>query len=159
PYDRFIREQVAGDELWPDDADALIATGFNRHYPYEFNAVNLEQRRQETLNDITDTLTQAFLGLTVGCARCHDHKIDPIPQDDYYRLQPFLAGFSQGDVPVGSRAEMERHRRKLREWESKTAEVRQRMAKLEEPYRRKFTASRKARFPKEYQDAYDMPAE
>ncbi|HMC63510.1 MAG TPA: DUF1549 and DUF1553 domain-containing protein, partial [Gemmataceae bacterium] len=159
PYDRFVREQLAGDELWPDDADALIATGFNRHYPYEFNAVNLEQRRQETLNDITDTTTQAFLGLTVGCARCHDHKFDPILQEDYYRVQAFFAAFSPWDRPVGSRDEIERYQRQLREWETRTAEVRKRMSELEKPYRQNFAATRKARFPKEYQAAYDMPAE
>src|SRR5262249_33397449 len=62
PYDRFVREQIAGDELYPDDPAALVATGFNRHYPDEYNAVNLEQRRQEILNDITDTVGAAFLG-------------------------------------------------------------------------------------------------
>ena len=100
PYDRFVREQLAGDELYPDDADAWIATGFLRHYPDEYNAVNLEQRRQEILNDITDTTAQVFLGLTVGCARCHDHKFDPIPQEDYYRLQAFFAAFQPTERPV-----------------------------------------------------------
>ena len=71
--------------------DALIATGFNRLWPDEYNAANLEQRRQEILDDMTDTTGLAFLGLTFGCARCHDHKFDPIPQTDYYRLQAFFA--------------------------------------------------------------------
>src|SRR5205814_7764690 len=71
PFDRFIKEQLAGDELYPADPDALTATAFRRHYPDEYNAVNLEQRRQEILNDITDTTGQAFLGITIGCAKCH----------------------------------------------------------------------------------------
>ncbi|HEX4613626.1 MAG TPA: DUF1549 domain-containing protein, partial [Urbifossiella sp.] len=62
PFDRFIREQLAGDELFPDDPDALTATGFLRHYPYEYNAVDVELKRQDILNDLTDTTAAAFLG-------------------------------------------------------------------------------------------------
>ena len=63
PYDRFVKEQLAGDELFPGDTDAVVATGFLRHFPDEYNAVNLEQRRQEILNDITDTTAATFLGV------------------------------------------------------------------------------------------------
>ncbi|MCU1276139.1 MAG: hypothetical protein JWO48_3570, partial [Bryobacterales bacterium] len=91
PYDRFMREQIAGDELYPNDPAALVATGFNRHFPDESNARKLLERRQEILNDITDTVGATFLGLTYACARCHDHKFDPILQKDYYRLQAFFA--------------------------------------------------------------------
>jgi len=63
PYDRFLMEQIAGDELWPDDPDAVIATAFNRHYADESNARNLMQRRQEILNDVTDTVGAVFTGL------------------------------------------------------------------------------------------------
>src|SRR5262245_9144427 len=159
PYDRFLREQLAGDELYPDDADALVATGFHRHYPDESNAVDLEKRRQDILNDLTDTTGQVVLGLTLGCARCHDHKFDPILQTDYYRIQAFFAAFRPAEVPVGSRAEMERYRQQTREWETKTADLRHRMAELEGPYREQFLARRKARFPKEYQAMYELPAD
>ena len=91
PYDRFVREQIAGDELTPDDPDALLATGFNLLGPDMTDSANQAQRRQNTLNDMTDTTGLVFLGLTVGCARCHDHKFEPIPQKDYYRLQAFFA--------------------------------------------------------------------
>src|SRR5262249_58647216 len=110
PFDRFIREQLAGDELYADDLDAQIATAFMRHYPDEYNAVNLEQRRQEILNDITDTTAQTFLGLTLGCARCHDHKFDPISQRDYYRIQAFFAGWKPADLPVVKDKEVADHR-------------------------------------------------
>ncbi|MBL8223301.1 MAG: DUF1549 domain-containing protein, partial [Bryobacterales bacterium] len=70
PYTRFVQEQIAGDELFPDSADAKVATGFNRHFPDESNAANIEQRRQELLNDVTDVVGSAFMGLTYGCARC-----------------------------------------------------------------------------------------
>lgn len=86
PYDRFLHEQLAGDEMFPDSVEARIATGFLRHYPDESNAINLDQRRQEILNDITDTVSSAVLGLTLGCARCHDHKFDPLGTADYYGL-------------------------------------------------------------------------
>src|SRR5262249_37320415 len=154
-----LREQLAGDELYPGDADALVATGFLRHFPYEYNAVNLEQRRQETLNDITDTTSQVFLGLTLGCARCHDHKFDPLLQTDYYRLQAFFAAFQPAELPVGRPEEIAAYHRQREAWEAETADLRRRLAELEEPYRRQFLAKRKSRFPAEYQAAYDLPPE
>jgi hypothetical protein len=159
PYDRFVREQLAGDELYPDDPAAHVATGYYRHFPDEDNARNLEQRRQEILNDLTDTTGQVFLGLTVGCARCHDHKYDPISQKDYYRLQAFFAAFlATDDVLVGGREEVLRYRQRNQKWEAKTAALRKRMASLQEPYRQKLIASTKAKFPKAIQVAYDTPA-
>ena len=88
PYDRFAKEQIAGDELFPDDAEARSGTGFyrvgpNRDLLFKVEDVNLVEKR----TDMVDTTASVFLGLTVGCARCHDHKFDPIPQQDYYRLQ------------------------------------------------------------------------
>ena len=157
PYDRFIQEQLAGDELFPGDAEALVATGFLRHYPDEFNAVNLEQRRQEILNDITDTTAQVFLGLTLGCARCHDHKFDPIYQVDYYRFQAFFAGWNPSDVMIGSKEEREKYEQKKHEWEAKTADVRSKMAELEEPVKQKYMAQRRGRFSEEYQKLLDIP--
>lgn len=159
PYDRFLREQIAGDELYSDDPQAVIATGFHRHVPFEYNAVNLEQRRQETLNDMTDTTSMVFLGLTMGCARCHDHKFDPISQEDYYRLQAFFAGFRPVEKPLARAEDMERFRDEMRRWEEKTASIREQMSQLEEPERDKMMRRKMSRFPKEYQDIYLMPAE
>ena len=159
PYDRFIKEQIAGDELWPDDADALTATGFLRHYPDEFNAVNLEQRRQEILNDITDTTGQAFLGLTLGCAKCHDHKFDPIKQDDYYRIQAFFAGWKPVETPVAPTRQLAEYRKTLGDWEAKTAEVRREIAEIEKPYRVRFSQKQRSRFPDEYARLLDVSDE
>ena len=88
PYDRFVREQIGGDELYPDEPLAMAGTGFytvgpNRDMLYKVEDIN----RAETLVDWVDTTSSVFLGLTVGCARCHDHKFDPIPQRDYMALQ------------------------------------------------------------------------
>jgi hypothetical protein len=157
PFDRFIKEQLAGDELYPSNADALIATGFLRHYPDEYNAVNLEQRRQEILNDITDTTGQAFLGITLGCAKCHDHKFDPIAQTDYYRIQAFFAGWKEVEAPLLSPGQQADFARKLREWEDRTADVRRQIDEIEKPYRDKFSIKRRGRFPEEYTRLLDIP--
>ena len=90
PYDRFIREQLAGDELQPPSTDALIATGYYRLGLWDDEAADPLQARYDELDDIVATTGQVFLGLTVNCARCHDHKLDPIPQTDYYSLLSFF---------------------------------------------------------------------
>ena len=159
PYDRFVMEQLAGDELWPDDVDARVATGFNRHYPDESNARNLLQRRQEILNDITDVTGSVFLGLTVGCARCHDHKFDPILQADYYRLQAFFANVrAADDVPLVARAQVDLYRTRLAEWEEKTRDVRGRIAALEAPKRREIEQDLIQKYPEAIQSAIAKPS-
>jgi hypothetical protein len=112
PYDRFIQEQLAGDERWPESPAALIATGFNLLGPDMVDSSDQVQRRHNTLNDMTDTAALAFMGLTLGCARCHDHKFEPLSQRDYYRFQAFFtpAAFRR-DHPIptpSQRAEYDR---------------------------------------------------
>jgi hypothetical protein len=158
-YDRFIREQLAGDEIAPNDFDSIIATGFLRHPPDEYNAVNVEQRRQEILNDITDTTAAAFLGLTLGCAKCHDHKFDPIKQTDYFRIQAFFAGWWPTDKPLASAEELNRIEESRRAWEKKTAEIRAKIAELEKPFRIPAQKKERQRFPKEYSDLIDIPVD
>jgi hypothetical protein len=92
PYDQFVRQQIAGDEIWPDDAEAKSGTGYftvgaNRDMLFKVE----DQNKVETLTDYVDTTSSVFLGLSVACARCHDHKFDPIPQRDYYRMQAIFA--------------------------------------------------------------------
>ena len=101
--------QLAGDEVAPGDRDALIATGFGRCGPREVVGGNMipEVKRQSELTEITGTVGSVFLGLTIGCARCHDHKFDAIPTTDYYRLQSFFAAAELVDVPIASEAERE----------------------------------------------------
>jgi hypothetical protein len=150
PYDRFIQEQLAGDELFPDDPQALIATGFLRHYPYEYNAVDVEKKRIDILNDLTDTTAAALLGLTLGCAKCHDHKTDPVTQEDYYRFQAFYAGFWPTETPVGDAA-------RYAAWEAKTAGVRGQMAELEKPHKEKEAARQRKRQQEVYAKLLDIP--
>jgi hypothetical protein len=97
PFDRFVQEQVAGDELWPDDAEAVGATALFCVGPTLPDSAMVANRLEhEWLTDAADTTGAAFLGLTLGCARCHDHKFDPLTQHDYYALQ---AVFAASDRP------------------------------------------------------------
>lgn len=90
PYNEFIRWQLAGDEIRPDDERAAIATGYLLCGP-DMPDINLiEERRHNFLNDMTGTVGSTLLGLQVGCAQCHDHKFDPISQYDFYRLRAFF---------------------------------------------------------------------
>ena len=98
PYDRFIREQLAGDELEPLTDEGLIATGYYRLGPWDDEPTDPVQSLYDELDDIIATTGQVFLGLTVNCARCHDHKFDPFPQKDYYHLLAFFHGFQRFGV-------------------------------------------------------------
>lgn len=153
PYDRFVREQIAGDELYPANLDARIAVAFNRHYTEETNQPVLELRRQEILNDITDTVGAVFLGMTFGCARCHDHKFDPIVHKDYYRLQAFFANVHEDNhLNLLTGAEREAYDRQYALWDEKTRVIRQEMNSLLEPaatqraemYKHRFSAGTRA---------------
>ncbi|MDZ4799358.1 MAG: DUF1549 and DUF1553 domain-containing protein [Bryobacteraceae bacterium] len=107
PYDQFVREQLAGDEMDPKNEELRIASGFNRLGPLRKNAGNQEvaSSRNEVLTEMTNVVGSGLLGVTLGCARCHDHKFDPIRHTDYYRMQAFFAGTHPNDVPLASEAE------------------------------------------------------
>ncbi len=107
PYDRFIAEQLAGDEIAPQEDETLIAAGFNRLGPLRKNAGNQEvsSSRNEVLTEMTNIVGSALLGVTLGCARCHDHKFDPFRQSDYYRMQAFFAPVYPNDVNKASEEE------------------------------------------------------
>ena len=137
PYDRFVREQIAGDELWPHSPQARLATAFNRNYPDETNAGDLMLRRQEILQDITDTAGLVFMGLTVGCAKCHDHKFDPILQKDYYSLQAFFAAAGEdNDVALWPEDRIREYERKLAAWKQETKHIHDEMEELVERERK-----------------------
>lgn len=102
PYDVFIRQQVAGDEINPEDPENLIAVGFLRMGPWEQTGMSVEKvTRQQFLDDVTDAVGQVFLAHPLQCARCHDHKFDPVPTRDYYRIQACFATtqFATRDAP------------------------------------------------------------
>jgi hypothetical protein len=158
PYDRFIKEQIAGDELYPSEPAAIVATGFNRLWPDESNLANPVLRRQEVLNDITDTVASVFMGLTYGCARCHDHKFDPILQKDYYRLQAFFAASYNNDrTHLLAGSEASEYQRRYSEWDSKTHAIRAEMEKLLASVWVETAGPRISMFPKEAQEAVLTP--
>lgn len=127
PYDRFVQEQIAGDELWPDNLElegsyhfapeklehleAHVGTGFYALGPqiHESN-MDARKKRYEELTDWVDVTGAAFLGLTVGCARCHDHKFDPVSQRDYYALQAIFSGAKVCDIPIVNGMEVADHK-------------------------------------------------
>ena len=111
PYDRFLQEQIAGDVLWPNEPDAVVATGFLAAGPWDFvGQVETKSpilRRSARALDLDDMMTQvmtATTAMTVNCARCHDHKLDEIPQKDYYRLTAVFAGLKRGSRNVSDAA-------------------------------------------------------
>jgi len=92
PYDQFIKEQIAGDEIDPDNPEMVIATGFLRMGPWELTGMEVEKiARQRYLDDVVNSVGETFLAHSLQCARCHDHKFDPIPTKDYYSLQAVFA--------------------------------------------------------------------
>jgi Protein of unknown function (DUF1553)/Protein of unknown function (DUF1549)/Planctomycete cytochrome C len=101
PYNEFVRQQIAGDVLHPDDLGALIATGYHVVGPwdmvahFEGSATMKVAAHHDHVEELVGTLGQAFLGLTLNCCRCHDHKFDPLPQGDYYRMAALLGGIHQ----------------------------------------------------------------
>jgi hypothetical protein len=135
-YDRFVRQQLAGDELEPGNPQALIATGFLRLYPQEGVAADFVKQRQEVLDDVTEVTGLTFLGLTLGCAKCHDHKFDPIEQTDFFRLQAcFSAILPRDDLAPVTPDVLAKYNQQLREWEEKTADVRRQIDEITTPVR------------------------
>ncbi|HYP09778.1 MAG TPA: PSD1 and planctomycete cytochrome C domain-containing protein [Bryobacteraceae bacterium] len=157
PYDRFVREQIAGDELYPDSADARIATGYLRLGP-ENNLKN-EQTRLDELDDVVVTTSNAFLGVTVGCARCHNHKFDPIPQKDYYRMQAVFYPMKPYEYPLISAQEMERYEAEHKRVRDLQKPWKEKLNALEAPYRDRLMAEKKAKLPDYIQLALRTPPE
>jgi hypothetical protein len=122
-YQTFVRWQIAGDEYEPDHAGALAATGFLAGAPTEVLTVPMEEEklrfRFNELDDMAVTTASAFLGLTLGCARCHDHKYDAIPTRDYYRIQCAFTTTTRDDALLVSRAEAARYREQVAQWKSR----------------------------------------
>jgi hypothetical protein len=130
PYDQFVREQLAGDEMSRIDEEARIAAGFNRLGPLRKNAGNQEvaSSRVEVLTEMTNIVGSALMGVTLGCARCHDHKFDPIRHTDYYRMQAFFAGTQPDDVQLAGADEQAAYRQKVAEIDARMKAMKKQMA-------------------------------
>lgn len=159
-YPQFVLEQLAGDEVAPDDPAALAATGYLRHYLYEHNQRDARTQWDDILNNITDTTGDVFLGLGMGCARCHDHKFDAILQDDYFRLQAFFAPLLPRDDRVAATAQQrEAYQAAASEWETATAEIREIIDAALRTGLDKEAASKIGMFPPDIQAIMAKPAE
>ncbi len=160
PFDRFIREQIAGDEIAPNDPDAVTGTGFLRHGIYEWNQRDAETQWEEIMAEMTDVTGEAFLGLSVGCARCHEHKFDPIPRADYYHLQAFLAPTIWTiDEPVATAQRRAQHEKDMKAWEAKAKSVLDQIAAIEKKHRDAAQESATKIFPAEVQESVRKPYE
>ena len=145
PYDRFVIEQLAGDELAEPTADSLVATGYYRLGLWDDEPADKLQARYDELDDLVSTTGQVFLGLTINCARCHDHKIDPISQRDYYAMLAFFNNVTpmggrqmnpafierplpiEGSTPAAARHAVEERNRRLAEAKAAIAAINKRI--------------------------------
>lgn len=101
PYDQFVKEQIAGDELQPANAEMLVATGFLRMGPWELTGMEVPKvARQRFLDDVTNSVGEVFLAHALQCARCHDHKFDPVPTHDYYAIQACFGTTQLAELPA-----------------------------------------------------------
>ena len=175
PYDRFVQEQIAADELWPDDMDldggyaiplekmrhleARVGTGLYGLTPQTAESgLEFEKDRYDRLTDWVNTTGAAFMGLTLACARCHDHKFDPLSQRDYFRLQAIFAASQIVDIPLVTRVDIV-----LRE-SSQTKvialdERREAYRRFEERLRKRIIETRRSEFAPEVLGAYEIPKE
>lgn len=157
PYNHFILEQIAGDELPDVSAETLIATGFNRLGPWDDEPADPETDRFDQLDDVVSTTSQAFLGLTLGCARCHNHKFDPLTARDYYSMVAIFNGLERPrngrtelDLPIGAPPELQREAERDR----KIAPLKKDIEELRAGFRRTFLMSGESHLPAEAIQAF-----
>jgi hypothetical protein len=159
PYDRFIKEQVAGDEMFPGDKEALIATGYARAGSEHLVSGNIDpmESRQEVLTEIATSVGETFLGLTVNCARCHNHKFDPILQADYYRLQAVFAGAKGKDVEIATAEEKASWKTADEAYKARLKPVEDELEALAKPVEDRLKAAKLEKLEPELRDAYNTP--
>lgn len=161
PYSRFIQEQLAGDELWPGDEQALIATGFMAQFPDNSNSRDLVQRKYQITTDITDTVGKVVLGQTLECARCHNHKFDKISQKDYFSFQAFFANIAPVDnIPVRNKGENEaQYEAQYAKWDEATKEIRAKQKAIIDTHREEALKYHKERYLTDSREAIFKPKE
>ena len=158
PYDAFLKEQIAGDELENRSDETRIATGFLRAGPrVGFREKDNPERRYEYLDDLVATTGRGVLGLTVQCARCHNHKFDPIPQRDYYSLLATFNGYVETTYPLVPPAAAEAYEKKVQEIEARQAPLKAAIRKIEAPYAEQLRQETYKKFPEAVQKAIAKP--
>jgi hypothetical protein len=153
PYDLFVKEQLAGDEIAPDSDEAMIATGFLRLGPEGGG------NRLDAVDDLVTTTTLTFMGMTVGCARCHNHKFDPIPQMDYYRIQSIFYPTSAVEHALVPSHEVDAHRSATQDIEAAQKPLRAKKTEIEKPYHQIIIDREIAKLPEYLQAAWNTPAD
>ena len=159
PYDRFVKEQIAGGEMFPGSKEALIATGYLRAGQEHLVAGNIdpEMSREEVLTEIATSVGQTFLGMTVNCARCHNHKFDPILQADYYRLQAIFAGAKGKDVDLATPDEKAAWDAADKAYHERLKPVADALKELAKPYRQQIETEHLAKLEPKLQEAWKTP--
>jgi hypothetical protein len=159
PYDQFIKEQIAGDEMFPGNKEALVATGYLRAGQEHLVAGNIdpEMSREEVLTEIATSVGQTFLGLTVNCARCHNHKFDPILQADYYRMQAIFGGASGQEVEIATAAEKSAWEAADKAYKERLKPVTDALEQLAKPYEDRIVADRLSKLDPKLQEAWKIP--
>jgi len=162
PYNQFILEQLAGDELDHPTYDSLTATSFYRIGPrVRFREKNYPSYRYDYMDDIIRTTYQGFMGLSVNCARCHDHKFDPITRMDYFRSVADFWGYVDYDWPLAPKEKIEQQERLKAEAEKQITPLQQEIARIEQPYREKQREQQiqdaLKKFPPDIQEAIRTP--
>jgi uncharacterized protein DUF1553/uncharacterized protein DUF1549/cytochrome c len=138
PFDQFVVEQIAGDELDHPTNDSLTATTYYRVGPrVRFREKNYPSYRFDYMDDMVRTTFQGFMGLSVNCARCHDHKFDPITRLDYYKAVSAFWSYVEYDQPLVPQAKVDEYQRALKALEIEMTPLRQEIARIEKPYREK----------------------
>jgi len=160
PYDQFVREQIAGDEIAPNDPDVLIATCFLRNPVYEWNQRDVRGQWDIIVTDMTDTAGELFMGLSMGCAHCHNHKFDPILQKDYYRLRAFFTPVKwRDDLTLATAAEKKAFDEQQAKWDAATADIRAKIDALVNPKLDPKVNAALGRFTEDLQTMVRKPAE
>jgi hypothetical protein len=160
PYNQFVIEHLAGDEVDNPTYDSLTATAFYRVGPrVRFREKDNPYYRYEYLDDMVRTSFQGFMGISVHCARCHDHKFDPITRMDYYRTVAMFFGYVNYDHPLIPKEQIQEWETKTREVLARMAPVRKAIAEIEAPYRLKQFQESVKRLPQEIQDAINTPVD
>jgi len=159
PYDRFLKEQIAGDELYPGNRDALVATGFHRAGPIHLVGGNQDEEvnRQEIVTEMSGAIGSVFLGLTVGCARCHNHKFDPILQSDYYRLQAIFASTELKDTEIATADQKAAYYWAKKDYEARLEPVKKQIAEIEKRARGALREKKLAALEPNLRQALDIP--
>ena len=158
PYDQFIKEQVAGDEVPQPAKEDLIATGFLTQYPDNANARDLLQRKYQITTDMVDTVGQVFLAQSVGCARCHDHKFDKISQKEYFQLQAFFANTSEvNDIAADQGAQEIAFQQAREKYQAVTKEIRDQQKAIIDPVREAAIKYHKERYLQDSQVSLFKP--